>query len=367
MNSLRNIIKIGFMFTITFLILSGCNRINILDQLQMVTILGFNKENDKYIGTALYTDYTEQKQGKVHTLQGEATTVELVLDDMNSQSEKPIKIGKLMLLIVSEEIAKEDISDIVRTICRDPLVGTNLIVAVSEMPPKEILNKIKDEGSDYLPRLIEQNFKFQNLPISNLHIFLFDYYGKGRDIAVPYIKLNQKGKVMINEYAVFKKEKLNLILNEKEMVLYKILRDESIGGQVAVNVSKGQFEDLAVLTVLSGKNIESVSVSNPNTLPRISYNITLNGMVRDYPKWLDLRKKENNLLLERQLEKRLEEDLKHLLLKFQEHNVDPLGVGDFIRAHSEEWNEEQFYETIYPTIIFNVDTSVVLSESGIKK
>ncbi|WP_188455553.1 Ger(x)C family spore germination protein [Virgibacillus oceani] len=365
MNNQRNIIKIGFMFTITFLILSGCKRINIIDQLQIVTILGFSKEDDKYIGTALYTDYTEQKQGKVHTLQGEASTVELVLDDINSQSEKPIHIGKLMLLIVSEDIAKEDMSDIVKTICRDPLVGTNLIVAVSEIPPKEILNKIKEEGKGYLPALIEQNFISKNIPISNLHIFLFNYYGKGRDIAVPYLKLNQKGKVEINEYAVFKREKLGLILNEKEMVLYNILQDKSIGGQVAVNVRKDQFEDLAVLTILSGKIIESVS--NPNTLPRISYNITLNGMVRDYPKWLDMRKKENNLLLDRQLEKRLKEDLKHLLLKFQEHNVDPLGVGDFIRAHSEEWNEEQFYETIYPTITFNVDINVVLSKSGIKQ
>jgi spore germination protein len=365
MNSKKNIMLIGIMFIFTFLILSGCKRLEIVDQLQIVKVLGFDKEDDRYIGTALYEDYTVQGQGQVHTLQGEAPTVKLVLKDINSQSEKPIDIGKLMVLIVSEDIAKEDMSETVRTICNNPLVGTNLIVAVSKIPPKEILNKLKEEGSDYLPRLIKQNIMSKNLPESNLHNFLYDYYGRGRDASVPYLNLNQKRKVTASEYAVFRKNKLALILNDKEMVLYKILQGKSINGEVPFSVHKLHDEGLAVLTINSGKITKSVS--NLKSLPEISYRITLRGMVEDYPKWLDLRKKKNKLLLERQSEKKLKEDFKHLLLNFQKHNVDPLGVGDFIRAHSEEWNKEQFYETIYPTITFNVDISVVLTESGIKE
>ncbi|KKI89822.1 hypothetical protein WQ54_24185 [Bacillus sp. SA1-12] len=358
------IIFIFCCFSLLIFVLTGCNRGKIVDDIHMLSVLGFDKEDRDYIGTALYSDYTEeQKQGKIYSLQGHEKSTKLILKEINNQSSKPIEIGKLKLLMFSENLARDGISDFVKTICKDPLIGSNLIIAVSEEPAEKILNNLTKEGNDYLPNLIEQNFKSGNVPVSNLQIFLFDYYGEGRDVSVPFINLNEHGKVRIDGYAVFKKDHLSLVLKQKEMFLYKLLQARSMNGEMSFKVRKGQQEGLAVLTSLYGKKIESVSKNESG--PKVTYSIKLHGMVRDYPGWLDLKKNENYKLLTRQLEKQIKNDLLKLLLKFQEHDVDPLGVGDLVRAHSEKWNEKEFYETVYPKVTFNINLSIQLHQSGI--
>ncbi|MBO1511224.1 Ger(x)C family spore germination protein [Metabacillus bambusae] len=361
-NQIRKIISIFFSLGLLIFVLTGCDRAKIVDDIQMLSILGFDKEDHEYIGTALYSDYTEEKkEGKI--LQTKAEKTKLILKDMNNQSSKPIEIGKLQLLMFSENLAKDGISDFVKTICRDPLIGSNMIITVSEEPTEKILNNLTEEGNDYLPKLIEQNFKSGNVPISNLQLFLFDYYGKGRDVSVPFIKLNEHGKVEVKGYAVFKKDNLSLVLNQKEMFLYKILQGRSMNGDMAFKVSKGKQEDQPVLTSLYGEKIDSVSKHESET--KVTYTITLHGMVKDYPDWLDLRKKENHKLLTRELEKQMNSDLLKLLRKFQDHDVDPLGVGDLVRAHSKKWVEEEFYETVYPKVIYDINLSIQLHQSGI--
>jgi len=345
-------------------VLAGCNREKIVDDIQMVSILGFDKEDRDYIGTVLYSDYTEeQKQEKVYTLNGHEKNTKLILKDINNQSPKPIEIGKLQLLIFSSNLAKESISHFVKTICRDPLIGSNLIIAVSEEPTEKLLNNLTREANDYLPNLIEQNFKSGNVPVSNLQIFLFDYYGEGRDVSVPFININDNGKVEVDGYAVFKQDHLSLVLNQKEMLLYKILQARSMTGDITFKVRKEEQEGVAVFTSIYGEKTESVTKHESE--PKVVYNITLDGMVKDYPGWLDLRRKENKQLLAKQLEKQIKNDLSKLLLKFQDHEVDPLGVGDLVRAHRKKWNEEEFYETIYPNVTFDIKLNVQLHQSGI--
>ncbi|QGQ46075.1 Ger(x)C family spore germination protein [Metabacillus sediminilitoris] len=363
-NKIRKIICIFYSLSLLIFVLTGCNRGKIVDDIHMISIIGFDKEDRDYIGTALYTDYIEeQNQGKIYSLQGHEKSTKLILNEINNQSSKPIEIGKLQLLLFSENLARDGISHIVKTICKDPLIGSNLIIAVSKEPTEKILNNLTKEGNNYLPKLIEQNFKSGNVPVSNLQIFLFDYYGEGRDVSVPFINLNEHGKVGIDGYAVFKKDHLSLVLNHKEMALYKILQARSMNGDMSFKVSKGQQEGLAVLTSLYGEKIESVSKHESG--PKVTYSITLHGMVRDYPVWLDLKKNENYKLLTRQLEKQMNNDLLKLLLEFQEHEVDPLGVGDLVRAHSKKWDEEEFYDTVYPNVTFDIKLSIQLHQSGI--
>jgi hypothetical protein len=97
----------------------------------------------------------------------------------------------LNLLIFGKNLAENGVSYFVKTICRDPLIGSNMFIAVSEVPAGELLKKSNDKNTKYLYQLIEQNYKNQNTPIPTLQSFLFDYYGEGRDASIPYLKINQ--------------------------------------------------------------------------------------------------------------------------------------------------------------------------------
>ncbi|MEH7613852.1 Ger(x)C family spore germination C-terminal domain-containing protein, partial [Gottfriedia acidiceleris] len=129
------------------------------------------------------------------------------------------------------------------------------------------------------------------------------------------------------------------------------------------NIQKGRKNDSAILTILNGDVKRLIKTNKTKT--KVKFDITLNGMVKDYPIWLDLMKRKNNLFLNNQLEKQMKEDFEKLLLTFQKHQVDPLGIGDLARAHSKKWNEKEFYEKVYPTIDYDVNVKVVLFQSGI--
>ncbi|MDN3015536.1 Ger(x)C family spore germination protein [Paenibacillus sp. BSR1-1] len=281
---------------------------------------------------------------------------------LNAQSPKPIEIGKLNLLIFGKELAVNGVSYFVKTVCRDPLIGSNMLIAVSEEPAGEFLMKNKDRNSDYPYKLIEQNYRTQNVPIPTLQSFLFDFYGEGRDPSIPYLKINQKGNIEVEGLAVLKKDRLGLILDQKESFLYKILRGRVIRGQTEFNIHKGQSRDTAILAILYGKNKKSIR--NNGSKSKVTFNITVNGMVKDFPDWLDLRKKQNNLLLKKQLEKQMKKDFEKLFVKFQKQQVDPLGIGDLARAYSKKWNEKEFYEKVYPTIAMEINLKIELSHAG---
>ncbi|WP_167555407.1 Ger(x)C family spore germination protein [Gottfriedia acidiceleris] len=366
MNKINRKIICSFCASLLLLFfISGCSfpRQKIIDEIQILSVYGFDKVDNHFVGTALYSDYTEVGNKGSTILQGSGKKSLLIKQALNEQSPKPIEVGKLNLLIFGKELAENGVSYFVKAVCRDPLIGSNAILAVSEEPAGELLMKNKAKDSNYIYKLIEQNFRNQFVPLPTFHSFLFDYYGEGRDASIPYIKINQKENIEVNGLVVFKKDKLALILNQKESLLYKLLRGRVIRGQTEFNIQKGQNTDSAILTILNGNEKKLIKTNNGKT--KVKFNLTLNGMVKDYPEWLDLMKRKNNLFLNNQLEKQMKEDFEKLLLTFQKHQVDPIGIGDLARAHSKKWNEKEFYEKVYPALDFDVNVKVVLFQSGI--
>ena len=348
------------------LFLSACTypQQKIIDDIQIQTVLGFDKDKEEYIGTTLYPDFTkEEENGEGVILEGKGSKVRLIKQELDEQSPKPIEIGKLNLLVFGRELAEDSVSYFVKTVCRDPLVGSNMFLAVTEGHAGELLKKGQNKSSNYIYKLIEHNYRSQNIPLPTLQSFLFDYYGEGRDVSIPYLRINQKGNIEVNGLAVFKKEKLKLILDQKETFLYKILRGRIMKGETDFKIHIGQREGSALLTVLYGENKKFVSIKQSNT--KVKINIELQGMVKDYPVWLNLSKNKNKILLKKQLEKQLKKDFEDLLLKFKDDQVDPLGIGDLVRAHSRNWSEKEFYENVYPNLTYDLDLTIELTRAGI--
>lgn len=366
MNSInRKNISFFCVFLPLLFLINGCSypRQKIIDEVQIQSVYGIDKVENHFVGTALYSDFTQEQNKGSNILQGSGKKSQLIKQAINEQSPKPIEMGKLNLLIFGKELAATGVSYFVKTVCRDPLIGSNVLLAVSEEPAGELLIKNKEKESNYIYKLIEQNFRNQFVPIPTLHSFLFDYYGEGRDASIAYIKINQNGNIEVNGLAVFKKDKLALILNQKESLLYKILRGRLIRGQTELKIQKGQNIDSAILTILSGNIKKSIKTKKSKT--KVKFDITLKGMVKDYPDWLDLMKRKDNVLLNNQLEKQMKEDFEKLLLTFRTQQVDPLGIGDLARAYSKKWNEKEFYDKVYPAIEYDVKLKIELSQSGV--
>ncbi len=354
----------GFILSLLFL-LTSCSypHQKIIDDIQIPTVLGFDKGEEGFTGTVSYIDFTEEENdGNEVFLEADGKNAETILQKIDAQSSKPIEIGKLNLLVFGSELASEGISYFTSTICRDPLIGSNMFLAVAEGKAGELLKNGQKINSNYIYNLIEHNSKDQNLPKPALQSFLFDYYGEGRDGTLPYLKINQKNKMEVNGLAIFKNDQVKLFLDRKEAFLYKILKGRYLKGQTEFEIQKDDQKGVAVFTLLHGENKKIVSGKSEN---KVKFNIELQGMVKDYPEWLDLSEAKNNIFLKNEMEKRVKEDLENLLFKFKDYNVDPLGIGDLVRAHSRNWDEEEFYQNAYDNVTYEIDLNIELLRAGI--
>jgi Ger(x)C family germination protein len=344
------------------LVLTGCSNEGVVDHIRILTVLGFDKSETGYTGSALYSDYEEQ--GKIKALHGKAKQTRLILKEMAFQSSQPIRMEKLKMLVFSKEVAKEGLAAFLKTICRDPLISNYLIMAVFDGSFASVSESLEDKGSQELPyHLIEQNMKMEMVPYSNLSTVLFDFYGTGRDFSVPYLRMNQKKEIEIAGYGIFKDDRLKLVLSPEEMPYFKLLLGDAMRGDIPFIIRKGSKESPATFTVNYGEQNKKVIIGPNET--RVSYTFVLNGMVNEYPEWFALDVEENTNSLIKQLEEQIRSRLLALQHKFEKEKVDPLGIGDLVRSRLRSWNEQKFYAAEYEKVKYDFQFSTHLSKSGV--
>lgn len=354
--------KLIFITTI-FIVLCGCVRMKEVDKLDIIQVLSFDKNRDKLTGTALYPEYTQDSQeNKAGLLKAEASTVNLILSRMNRKTASPVEIGKLKVLMFGESIAREGVSDLVRAICRDPLIGSHLQIVVAEKSAERILKEAKKEGASFLFELLQQNMKKESLPLTNVQMFLFNFYGEGRDAYLPYLKVNKDHSIAIDGIGIMKGEKLKLHLNEAEMFTFKLLSGHGMNGNIEMPIKKENKRGYIVFNNLYGT--AKMKVSSVDDKPKVTVNITMSGLIKDSPAWLDLKDIHNIKFLTKKIEAKQTSEVYRLIEKLQKYEVDPIGVGDFVRGRQRNWNEKEFYR-IYPSITFKVETKLKLLQSGV--
>lgn len=356
---MRRIKRMLLLLCLLVLVLTSCSNERVVDQLHILTTLGFDKNKDGYTGTALYSNLT-QKGGKISFIQGHSKQIQLILNQMNNQSTKQIDISKLRMIMFNQEVAKEGLSQFLLTICKDPLISNYLFIVVTDGSVATFSKGLKDKDRSNFPYyMIEQNMKTGNIPRSNLSTVLFDFYGEGRDFSVPYLRFNKNGESEIIGYGIFKDDRLKLVINREEMELYKLLQGKIIQGDIPFAINNEQDKNTALFSIQYGKGRKTISTHKHGT--KVTYHLILNGMVKEYPQGTQVEINKSLIYLKKKLQK----DLVALLNKFQDEKVDPLGIGDLVRANSRDWNEKQFYKEKYPNIAFEIDLNLQLTKSGI--
>ncbi|SFT04571.1 Ger(x)C family spore germination protein [Paenibacillus sp. BC26] len=347
---------------VSFIVLTGCSNAVVVDHIRSLTVLGFDKQGSGYKASALYADYEDK--GRIKVLQGEAKRTRVMIKEMAFQSAQPIQIEKLKMLAFSKEVAAEGVKTFIKTFCRDPIISFYVTLAVVDDSVASLATSLLGKDSKEFPyHLIDQNMKQEMIPHSTVSSVLFDYYGLGRDFSVPYLKLNDKKQIEIAGYAIFQGDRLKLILNQEEMVYYKLLQGRSLRGDIPFEIRKGAKQSPAVFHTTSGKMKRKVATVQSET--KVTYSFKLKGMVNEYPDWFSLGEEANTKSLTDQLEKQIQSHILALLRKFVKEGVDPLGIGDLTRSRQRGWTEQRFYATEYDDVQFDVHIHVLLTKAGI--
>jgi len=177
--------KTGMNWLLLFLIgcaLSGCLNREILDELVLVNAIGFDEgEGEEIIGTIYAPVYKHKTDIENITMTTRGTIKKTILQNVQRESPAKVALGSLEVILFEDRLAeKGGILELVDAFQRDPAVGTEVILVITEGKTQDLLaGEYGVSGNaDFILRLMENNITNENIPNTNLQLFLSDFYKK---------------------------------------------------------------------------------------------------------------------------------------------------------------------------------------------
>ncbi len=358
--------KLSKLFLLLFCMaaLFGCTRTRIIDKISIVHIFGFDQaENDELIGTALFPDYTANREGnQINSIEERAPSTVLLASKMAAHTSTPIELAKIRGLLFGRNIAEAGIRDIVDRLLLTPQIGTSIQIIASTHSAQETLNIFKKEKSFTLTEQIQHNMEEQGLPKINLHIFLNHFYGEGMDAFVPMLTIDKNEKIKIEGIGVFKDDKLKLHLNLEETLLFSLIKDYRTQSSYQIELDE-QTNRKEMLTVRTYQSKQEWDWDQKKEQLHLQLRVQLS--LTQVPNRYNVENRKDMQELEELVVEKLETGMKDLLSTLKENEVDPIGIGNIVRSKDKTWEKESFYQK-YPNLPIDVNVSVEIIHSGLE-
>jgi spore germination protein len=346
-------------------VLTACADQKIVNEIILTHVISFDTVRNGIKSSALIAHFNEQGKTEIHVLHTESNSSKGALSRLNKRTKAPLERGQLRMMLFGKTKAEKGIEPEIHNLLIDPKISSRLQLGVVDGDASGLLEFIqKHEEPFFFSDMIEQNMKNGNLPLMNLHESLFNYYGEGRDMFLPYFKKDH-GEVIIDGLALFKSDQKITEISMKEAFLLKMLIQNSKNGNYVVPVagkaSTKQDEDSILLR--SMHSTANYVVNKVNPIPSISIRLDMETELQDVPDWVDLKSEEQLTQLEKTMGSYFKTEIEKLLSLMKENKVDPVGLGDLVRSRSKEWSAQDF-ENTYQEIETTVSVQVKIVNNG---
>jgi spore germination protein len=339
---------------------TGCVRKEVLDDINLIEGIGFDSaEKDYIMGTVLVPVYLQDQAPKNNTFTAKSQIKKDILQDIQRQAADPIVTGSLEIVLFGKSLAEKDgILALIDAFQRDPGVGSGLNLAVVDGEARELLkgNYGIRGTATYISKLLEHNMKADDLPKSNLQLFLSDFYQVGKSPYIPQLKKIASNKIEINGLSFFNKGKMVDFIPAENMFFFKLLVDKYSQGMQEVKIPSG---DASVRSIRSSHNFE---LTKKDPL-EITIHIKINGVIEEFT-GQDITPKVVSQLTDQFTEDTRKECLK-LIQRFREKEIDPVGLGHFVKANTRSFDFKKWRENQYQNLIVKIKPEIKITESGV--
>ncbi|MED4014979.1 Ger(x)C family spore germination protein [Sutcliffiella cohnii] len=340
-------------------LLTGCVEKQILDDINILTGIGYDlTEENEVMGTVLIPIYEADQTINNETITDISERNKDLVSTVQKKATDPIVLGSIENVIFHRDLAEQGIIQFIDGLQRDASVGTSLYIMVSEDPTVDILsgNYGNRSTASYITNLLEHNMKRRDLPRTNLHVFLNDYYQEGKDPNLPIIGLSD-GKLGITGVGILKKDKLASTIELRDLFFFKLLADHYTEGIFVLDLPDG--ESVSIMSIRSRKKI---NIDWNGDVPQINIKLKLNGALRDYTG----AKVDDKLIatIQETFEGVLRTECLNLIKRFQEEEIDPFGYGFEVKTRKRGFDIKK-WEDQYPDIPVTVNADVTIIERGV--
>ena len=346
------------------LISSGCYNYKEINDMAIVSSIGIDKDNknDKYIVSAQImnskeSEDSEDSQITVYTKEGD--TVHEALRNITLKSPRKLYGNHLSKIVLSEEVAKEGIDNILDIFNRITEVRNEFIITiVKEDKASDVLKVLTTTESipaEYVKLSLKIADKTSGLTYATkLDEFISLYLKKGIDPVVPVLKIDKKekkgttinnitttnpiSKIVIEDLAVTNKGKLETYLKNEEIIGYNFLRNQI--QKMIIPVKCDDENNYASILILKNKTKSNAAKKDNKYI--INFNINSEAIITEYNCKKDLTDEKVIKELEKDTKKKIKRYIKKSLNKQKETKGKFLGLERIIYLDYPKYKNEDY-------------------------
>lgn len=372
----KKILLLLIIFTLT-----GCYDHKELNEIAILTATEINKQNNEYIIKAQVVNPqskdTVNVQAPFIIYEGKGKTIQEAYRQIKLQSSRFLYPNHLQIIVIDEDLAKEDISQIVDFYLRVPHVRTEFSVIIGkENDILSITTPIDDISATSIVETMETNNKY----LGSTNLVTFNEFAnmnmnKNLEVILPsiesvnYNKESQttententeiKSMYKLSNLAVFKDSKLLGYLTEDESITYNVLKNK-----VKTTLLTYECEKEKYITVEITKMKSDISTKNKE----INIKLKMSGNINEKMCNISLKEEKNIHKLEKELETYLKNEINKNITNIRnKYNSDIFGFLDLIyKTDYKTYKEikDTWYKDTYKNLKINLSLSIDIIGKG---
>lgn len=349
------------LITIIVLLLSGCYNYKELNELAVVSSIAIDKKDDKYLVSAQVMNAKQKEDSEdsqIIVYEEKGNSINEALRNMTMKSSRVLYGGHLSKLVISEEVAKEGIINVLDVFQRLTEVRNEFTITVSKNIEASKVIKIMTSPESVPAEYVKTSLQTADLSSAltystKLDEFTSLYLKKGIDPVISVVEVkNYKKKgtttdnisttdpitsIVLGNIAITDNGKLEDFLNKNETIGYNFLRNQVQEMIIPVKCDDKYYASISVL-----KSNTKSSVKKVEDKYEIAFNIKTKAVIAEYNCSKDLTDEETIKELEKLANKKIKKYINSALDKQEESKGKFLGLERLIYLDYPDYKNEEY-------------------------
>ncbi|MFF2890612.1 Ger(x)C family spore germination protein [Paenibacillus sp. NPDC057967] len=294
--------------------------------------------------------------------------------NLQQQVSSRLFFGHLRIIVISEAVAKKDMSNINDYFRRNPEIRRMAWMMVSKGRAFELMNaapKLERIPTLYLLSTLDNAIKMGKFPKDYIGQYWSNSSKKGQEGFLPYVEIKEQDNVEIQGLAYFRGEKLVGITKPLEISGFLGLRGINPAGYRAVVLLDSEDMSTAVMTNVTHRHSKiDLSVKDGKPHFRIKVELEAN-LAEKMSSSISLDDPATIAKIERKQEEGSVQFYNNIIEKTQSKGSDIFGFGEMVRAKKPGyWHQyigtKEKWQEMYKETTFDIDVAVRIRRIGMK-
>lgn len=285
------------------------------------------------------------------------------LINLQKRLNQELFLGHVRVILISEEVAREGVQDIIDSLRRDQQIRRLLWLAITKNKAADglmIKTSIEQIPADYLRAMFENSSRHGTMPGYSIGDF---YIALSSPILDPVTFYTETGEtdIALNGLALFKKDKMVGSINEEATWRLMHLLNLGPGGQILIGDKNNNGRHL----IIEPHSVKTkTKLLTKETPIKAHYKVRLEVDIVENSTQYNLHYPKNIDIVSKLIARQLEQEAKQMIHQLQQYGVDALQLGLKLKAHHYDLWKKMNWDREFPQVKIDVTYDVKIRRTG---